>query len=204
MKILVSKIPESNNELRILHHIANAEPERGPRYITQLLGEFEHHGPNGVHKSLTFEPMGPTVNHMVEELPQFKPRKWGMNVRYPPWMAKAILKQSLEALAFLHENGIAHGDFQPGNMLFALDDINTRPESELRQEEDVEADSISPPVRRLDGKEDKWSPPYLCIAQTLAPFSKHSEGFKIKFSDMGGGQYLPVQSITSITSVPLP
>ena len=110
-----------------------------------------------------------------------------MKIRYPPQMAKSILKQSLQALAFLHENGIAHGDFQPGNMLFALDNINSKPENVLQQDEDVQARSISPPVQRLDGKQDRWAPRYLCIAQTLGPFTYYAEGFTIKLSDMGGG-----------------
>jgi len=170
-----------------LCHIAKVAPEQGPRYITQLLDMFEHHGPNGTHKCLVFEPMGPSVNSMVEELPQFKPRMWGMKVRYPPQMAKSILKQSIQALVFLHENGMAHGDLQPGNILFALDDIDSKPEDVLRQEEDVEANSISPPVQRLDGKQDKWAPRYLCVAQPMAAFTSHAKDFKIKLSDMGGG-----------------
>jgi serine/threonine protein kinase len=159
----------------------------GAWYFTQLLEEFEHRGPNGTHMCLVFEPMGPSVNTMVEELPQFKPRKRGMKIRYPLQMTKSILKQSLQALAFLYENGIAHGDFQPGNMLFALDDINSKPEDVLRQEEDVQSRSISPPVQRLDGKDDMWAPRYLCVAQPLVPFTYYGEGFKIKLSDMGGG-----------------
>jgi len=170
-----------------LSYIAEVAPVEGARYITQLLDEFEHHGPNGIHKCLVFEPMGPSVNTMVEELPQFNPRKWGMKVRYPPQMAKSILKQSLQALAFLHENGIVHGDFQPGNMLFALDDIITEPEDMLWQKGDAQTRSISPPVQRLDGKQDKWAPRYLCVAQPLVPFTNYTEGFKIKLSDMGGG-----------------
>jgi non-specific serine/threonine protein kinase len=130
---------------------------------------------------------------MVEELPQFKPRRRGMKVRYPLWMAKSILKQSLQALAFLHENGIAHGDFQPGNILFTLNNIDSTPEDVLRQEEDIQARLISPPVQRLDGKEDKWAPRYLCVAQPLVPFTCYTEGFKVKLWDMGGGESLPFQ-----------
>ncbi|KAJ5796094.1 uncharacterized protein N7518_004634 [Penicillium psychrosexuale] len=189
LKILVSQISGSTTELRILRHIAEVAPVEGTRYITQLLGEFEHRGPNGVHKCLVFEPMGPSVNSMVEELPQFKPRKQEMKIRYPVWMAKSILKQSLQALIFLHENGIAHGDFQPGNMLFTLNNVNSTPEDLLRQEEDVEAQSISPPVERLDGKQDKWAPPYLCVAQPLVPFTCYTEGFKVKLSDIGGAYF---------------
>lgn len=108
---------------------------------------------------------------MVEKLPQFNPRMLGMKVRYPSWMAKRILKQSLQALAFLHENGIA-----------------PTPEGVLRQEEDVQARLISPPVQRLDGKEDQGAPLYLCVAQPLVPFTCYTEGFNVKLSDMGGGE----------------
>ncbi len=171
----------------MLHHMAKVMPAaEGARRITQLLDEFEHHGPNGSHKCLVFEPMGPSVNSMVEELPQFKPRMWGMKGRYLPRMAKGILRQATQALALLHENGIAHGDFQPGNMLFALDDkMHSEPEESLQQKEDVQ--SISGPVQRLDGKPDKWAPRYLCVAQPLAAFTPYTKCFKIKLSDMGGG-----------------
>ncbi|KAK1772822.1 serine protein kinase [Phialemonium atrogriseum] len=201
LKILVSEISGSTTELRILRHITEVAPAERARHITQLLDEFEHRGPNGIHKCLVFEPMGPSVNSMVEELPRFNPRRWGVNVRYPPQMAKSILKQSLQSLAFLHENGIAHGDFQPGNMLFTLDDIDSKPEDVLRQEEDEQAMSISPPVQRLDDKQDRWAPRYLCVAQPLAPFTYYAEGFKIKLSDMGGAYFFtdpPTKPVTPL------
>lgn len=147
LKILVSKPSESTKELQILWHIAKVANRDGDKYITKMLDEFEHKGPNGVHKRLVFEPMGPSVNTMVEELPQFKPRRMDMVIRYPPPMAKSILKQSLPALAFLHKNGIIHGDFQPENILFGLNDINSKEEDTFRQEESVESRSISPPRR---------------------------------------------------------
>ncbi|KAJ5976631.1 hypothetical protein N7481_010338 [Penicillium waksmanii] len=190
LKILVSEVSRSTTEPRILRHIIEVAPAEGTRYVTRLIGEFEHRGPNGIHKCLVFEPMGPSVNTMAEELPQFKPRRREMRIRYPLWMAKSILKQSLQALAFLHENGIAHGDFQPGNILFTLNDINLFPENLLQQEENVQARSISPPVQRLDGKQDKWAPPYLCVAQPLVPLTCYTEGFKVKLSDMGGAYFL--------------
>ncbi|KAM0230072.1 hypothetical protein ACHAP5_011461 [Fusarium lateritium] len=186
LKILVSEISESGHELQILHHLANIASKDEGLHTTELLAEFEHHGPNGIHKCLVFEPMGPSVNVMVEELPQFRPKMWGMKIRYPPQMAKRILKQSLQGLAFLHRNGIAHGDFQPGNMLFSLDNINDYDEDVLRQEENVESWSISPLVERLDGKQDKWAPRYLCIAQPLGSYASPTDDFRIKLSDMGG------------------
>ncbi|KAF5000364.1 hypothetical protein FGRMN_1832 [Fusarium graminum] len=189
LKILVSEITESSQELQILHHLAQVAPDEGAQHVTQLLSEFEHDGPNGKHKCLVFEPMGPSANSMVEELPQFKPRTFHMKLRYPPQMAKSILKQSLQGLAFLHRNNIAHGDFQPGNMLFSLKDIDNLSEDVLRQEKNVETQSTSPLVERRDGKQDKWAPEYLCIAQPLGDFASPIDDFKIKLSDMGGAYF---------------
>ncbi|KAM3446439.1 hypothetical protein MY3296_009673 [Beauveria thailandica] len=199
LKILVAEASGQASEARILQHLAAVAPAEEQRYITQLLDEFEHCGPNGTHKCLVLEPMGPTVNSMVEELPQFKPRRRQMRVRYPLNVAKRILKQSLQALAFLHSNGVAHGDFQPGNMLFSLQHLDSATEDILRQEEDVQAGSISPPVQRLDGKQDAWAPRYLCIAQPLSEFTCYEGDFKIKLGDMGGAFFLndpPLKPIT--------
>ncbi|KAK0749692.1 serine protein kinase [Schizothecium vesticola] len=193
LKILVSEISEPTRELQILRHIA--ESAEGNRHITQLLDEFKHHGPNGSHICLVFEPMGPSANSMVEALPQFNPPNIRMKIRYPPWMAKSILRQSLEALAFLHNNGLAHGDFQPGKILFALDDINSKPEDVFQQEENM----TSPPVQRLDGKNDPWAPRYLYIAQPLVSFTPYTKGFKVKLSDMGGAYFFtdpPAKPVT--------
>ncbi|CRG90079.1 serine protein kinase, putative [Talaromyces islandicus] len=65
------------------------------------------------------------------------------------------------------------------------------PKDVLRQEEDLQARLISPPVQRLAGKEDIWAPQYLCVAQPLVPFTCYAEGLKVKLSDMGGGKYPP-------------
>ncbi|KAJ5543324.1 hypothetical protein N7461_009327 [Penicillium sp. DV-2018c] len=203
LKILVSNISESTTELRILRHIIERAPEEGTRYITRLLDEFEHRGPNGLHKCLVLEPMGPSVNTMVEELPQFNPRRREMKIRYPLQMAKSILKQSLLALAFLHQNGIAHGDFQLGNILFSLNDIDSTPEELLLQKEDVQARSISPPIQRMDGKQDKWAPQYLCVAQSLVPFTSYTEGFKVKLSDMGGAYFFTAPPRKRVTPLGL-
>ncbi|GKT50820.1 serine/threonine-protein kinase SSN3 [Colletotrichum spaethianum] len=181
LKILVSEISRFTADLRILRHIAEVALREASQHVTRLLGDFEHLGPNGIHKVLVLEPMGASVNNMVEELPQFKPRRQEMIVAI-----RLIWQRSLQALEFLHDNGVSHGDFQPGNLLFTLDDIESKPKDVLRQAEDVQARSISPPVERLDGKQDKWAPRYLCIAQPLEQFTHYTEGFNIKLSDMGG------------------
>lgn len=188
----------SSSEARVLHHLSQIAPVEAASFFTQLLDDFTLDGPNGTHRCLVFEPMGPSVNSMVEELPQFRPRRWEMKVRYPPVMAKTILKQGLQGLEFLHRHNIAHGDFQPGNMLFALQNLDDQPEDALRQDE-KDQNCVSSLVQRLDGKQDKCAPRYLCVAQPLTPFASHdAKDLKIKLSDIGGGVYSLISSIPSI------
>ncbi|CAK7201539.1 hypothetical protein SEUCBS139899_004245 [Sporothrix eucalyptigena] len=173
--------------------------------LTKMLGTFDLQGPNGTHTCILFEPMGPTVNRMVEALPQFKPRRMPlalrlrMIVRYPPWMAKQILRGLLEALQFLHAHGIAHGDVQPGNMLFSLraGELDGVGDKDLWQPADA---SLGPGLSyRLDGKIDCWAPKHLYIPQPLAEFADREPGFRIKLADLGGAYLLarpPAKIIT--------
>jgi serine/threonine protein kinase len=131
--------------------------------------------------------MGLSANSMVEELPWFKPRTGDMEIRYPPWMAKRLLQEVLKGLAFVHANGITHGDVQPGNMLFGLRDLSDIPEDDLKQDENYHFGSFSPPLERLDGKADKWAPKYLAVPQPLDGYTNIGKDFVVKLSDFGGG-----------------
>jgi hypothetical protein len=77
-------------------------------------------------------------------------------------------------------------------VLFSLDDIESEPEGILLQEESVGFVPINSLVQRRDGKEDPWAPRYLYTEKPLAPFVNLAGDFKIKLSDMGGGEYFPV------------
>ncbi|ATY63674.1 serine kinase [Cordyceps militaris] len=47
----------------------------GRQCVVQPSDEFTLYGPNGIHMYLVFESMEPSVNIIVEKLPQFKPGK---------------------------------------------------------------------------------------------------------------------------------
>jgi serine/threonine protein kinase len=159
-------------------------------YITPLLGHFYHTGPNGKHLCLVLEPMGGNTNHLVEEVPSIWPQKPDRTEnRYPLWMAKLVLREVLESLAFLHAQGVAHGDLRPQHMLFALEDLHDVPEDELKTDVDNNPRrSISPPVKRLDGKEDWWAPEYLAVPQSLYEYTNFARGFKVRLCDFGDGK----------------
>ena len=103
-----------------------------------LLDSFEHRGPNGLHRCLVFDVMGPSSSTMFDYLPSSwrspgqagEPTENGEG-RPALWVAKSVLRQILLGLDFLHKNRIVHGDLQPGNFLFSMKDLSTFRENDL-------------------------------------------------------------------------
>ena len=65
-----------------------------------MLDHFEHEGPNGTHQCLVLEPLGPNVLSEAE--------LYSSN-RLPGKIAWEASGQTVQALAYIHDNGIAHG-----------------------------------------------------------------------------------------------
>lgn len=175
----------------MLDHLSKLAPrDTRSQHVTVLLDSFLHWGINGKHQCLVFEPMGATAASLVEELPENKPKMYGIRQRYPKWMAKKILLHALRGLAFLHENGIVHGDVQPGNLLFSIENIEHVSEDALKQDEA----STAIPIHRTDGKTDKWAPKNLYLKQPLYDHVQVGPELCVKLSDLGSGK--PRQSST--------
>lgn len=66
----------------------------------QLLDQFEHDGPNGTHLCLVLELLGPSVVSKAES--------YGGN-RLPGNLAWEASKKTVQALEYIHANGIVHG-----------------------------------------------------------------------------------------------
>jgi serine/threonine protein kinase len=185
LKVLSAKESAKTQELTIHQRLAEltAPPHPGSKHVVALLDSFRHQGPNGTHLCLVFEPMGPSANSMAEHLSK-EPRS---GRKYPKAMAKEILRHTLLGLDFLHQNGIVHGDVQPGNMLFAVNSDLSSVNEEKLQQDFSQKQVISEPPKRLDGKVDKWAPRYLAVSQSLASYVDTSSGFTVKISDLGAG-----------------
>lgn len=171
LKIITSE-SDTTRELEILNHLKNS------KHVTHLLDNFTHTGPNGLHKCLIFEPMGPSVDNLVYEFPQYDRKQNTMVARYPMKMAKSILKQVLQGLVQMHENGIAHGDLKMGNMLFSVRDV----EGDVSQEGSLNDRCVAWPVEGGEGV-----PGCLYAAQPLTGFVDMHD-FTVKLSDFGGGK----------------
>ncbi|KAK0121689.1 hypothetical protein ONS95_009974 [Cadophora gregata] len=167
----------SKKELRMCRKLENADRSPGDSSaeirVVNLLDSFKHTGPNGVHRCFVFEPMGPSVQEMLEVLPP--------SSSYV--VVKSVLKQVLLGLHFLHSNEIAHGDLNPGNILCSLRKFTEHDKGVLLEQP---AESIiSAPVRRKDGQGHGGSPKCLYIAQPLIQMVDHTANLNVKLSDLG-------------------
>ena len=190
LKILESNGTDSQTELKILDAISkNTVQHPGRELIMMPLDSFYHRGPNGNHLCLVFEAMGPDAVHVTQNFPPEVFSKRDRDSRaLPIWMAKSVLRHGLLAIDFLHQCGIAYGDFQPGNLLLSIKDISSVEEDSLSQGH--MDGSVSQPLLRLDGKEDRWAPKYLAESMPLAEFVDFSPQLVVKLSDMGGAFFI--------------
>lgn len=72
-------------------------------HVVRLLDSFIHTGPNGTHRCLVLELLGPNLDYIIRT-------DYLENDKFllPETILK-IAKQLLEGLAFVHKAGYAHG-----------------------------------------------------------------------------------------------
>ncbi|RDW61130.1 uncharacterized protein DSM5745_10628 [Aspergillus mulundensis] len=108
-------------ELNVLKELASRPAYS--QYVVRLIENFELDGPNGTHCCLVFELLGPSVPDMIDM--RFS------DGRLPGALAKAITKQALLGLDFLHQQKIAHGDLHTRNLAFSIDAMENVSEQEF-------------------------------------------------------------------------
>lgn len=196
IKVKTAESSMEDSELEILKHLAKSSPnDERLRYISSLLTSFSHHGPNGNHHCLVFKPLGGSISAALDELPENQALKRGQRARYPLWMAKRILYQTLMGLTLLHKDNIIHGDLQLGNILCSL---NAPTEEEIACWKEDDEDEATEPVIRKDGEPDRWAPRYVAIVDPLFEFTDLGEGFAIQISDFGAGTLASRHSVRKI------
>lgn len=129
--------------------------------------------------------MGPSISAVLTAPHKYydleNPPTWC----FPTARNKAFLRNVLCGLEFLHSNNIVHGDLQSGNLLFSLQDLTAVDPEKLEQNE---KNSQLDPVKRLDGKVDKWAPKYLAAAKPLTEEALPQDQQVVKLADFGGGK----------------
>ncbi|KAI5860718.1 kinase domain-containing protein [Durotheca rogersii] len=108
LKILRADVTNAN-ELRILQHLKGLGSDH-PNVVS-LYDSFQIEGPNGSHHCLVFPALGPSLyNLSVAE-----------NLSGP--VRHRVCQQIASGMAFLHQQGICHGDLTISNIVFELPDI---------------------------------------------------------------------------------
>jgi serine/threonine-protein kinase SRPK3 len=87
---------------RDLHTLLSIGESNASKYVVQLFDSFDHRGPNGTHKCLVFELLGPTVDFVLIDY-------CDSHDKLDPMTILNMTKQFLQGVAALHAAGYAHG-----------------------------------------------------------------------------------------------
>ncbi|OJI81370.1 hypothetical protein ASPTUDRAFT_32781 [Aspergillus tubingensis CBS 134.48] len=172
LKVLKAEAFQDNNkELSVLLALSDSNKNHpGKEHVVQLLDHFYTKEPNGAHLCLVFPTM---ISDGAAMTVSGSPREVGY--------IRAVSRQLLLGLDFLHDSGIVHCDPQPANILFSVAGGT-----------DMEALLQTPefsPVKWLEGVTvDDSAPKYLIPSQRRrgqlsdADFST----LEVKIGDLGG------------------
>ncbi|KAG6111619.1 hypothetical protein E4U13_004738 [Claviceps humidiphila] len=96
-----------------IREVSQRSSHEGPKYISPLLDQFTHGGPNGDHVCLVFDVLG---YHLGLQTAFYN------NGLLPGKAVKEIIRQVLTGLDFLHrECGVIHSNLEPQNILVELE-----------------------------------------------------------------------------------
>ncbi|KAJ7237295.1 kinase-like domain-containing protein [Mycena haematopus] len=118
VKIVQASESSTSCEAAILKHLCTG-PISDPPGVLQLLDSFTLTSANGIHQALVTEPV-----ILLQDLLKLPGASVESNTR-------SLVRQALEALAFIHQRGIAHGDLYPSNIGAAIPDLDSFSEVDI-------------------------------------------------------------------------
>ncbi|KAG5959089.1 hypothetical protein E4U56_005095 [Claviceps arundinis] len=157
---LGSEKPLLDREAEILSQICKTGPgKHGYKRVIELLDVFIVEGPNGFHQCLVTEVVAPLSDENANDYCSFD-----------------VVRQIVEGFAFLHEEGIVHGDPHIGNFGIAL------PQLDQFEEADIMEYFLNPELILVIPRDPKLSinsiPPYIVKSViTTADFLKSRKVF---------------------------
>ncbi|KAK9245749.1 kinase-like domain-containing protein [Lipomyces tetrasporus] len=114
LKVVTAEASSTCNELRILQHL-NESAINHPAcdHILSLLDQFTIEGPNGFHACLVSPFAGPDLAQI-----SYTHRLRGA-------LAGKFARQVTQAIGYLHDRGVAHGDLNTSNVLIQLAHVDS-------------------------------------------------------------------------------
>ena len=112
LKILKANFSRISNETQIPHHLEqHSQKHPGRGFVTFLLDEFTISGPNGDHRCLVSEALGPNVHDLKESFTcELLPLK----------IARRVVVQLALGLAYVHLCDVVHGGQQKSPCRFSM------------------------------------------------------------------------------------
>lgn len=126
IKILMAKASKYRNELGCLHYLSKKPSTHpGRKYVAAsfLDRHFWLRGPNGRHLALVSKVSGPSVSQMT-----------GWHIRIRERLARKIARQVTQGLAYLHSEGICHGNLTASSVLFQLANFDSWSEEKVYEQ----------------------------------------------------------------------
>ncbi|OTA82972.1 hypothetical protein M434DRAFT_47944, partial [Hypoxylon sp. CO27-5] len=177
VKIMTADYSSRGVEEKIFDHLRSqfTTTDLDKHHITVPLEQFWLEGPNGRHLCLVMPILGMDISN------------WRLTLRSVHEQmvtdTKRICRQAIEALRFLHEQGICHGDFKPGNVLMkirGIDDLSKEQlieimgEPELIEVETVSGSSPGPraPEYCVESADQFWCEKMLTNSITIIDFGE--------------------------------
>ncbi|KPM42257.1 hypothetical protein AK830_g4292 [Neonectria ditissima] len=162
-------------QLQVMRTIATSSLKHpGAAFMMKLLDHFEFDGPNGTHKCLVLELLGPSISDVLEVRLADK----GL----PGELAKKVARQILLGLDYLHQHGIVHGDLHTRNIAFALPLLDSAGEDELSR---ILGKPELGQVRRVNGEPLESGVPKYLVRPSSYPSSVLSLPDSVKIVDYG-------------------
>ncbi|WEW56754.1 hypothetical protein PRK78_002205 [Emydomyces testavorans] len=184
VKINVSRITGKSNETRILRWLRDSNHHGQPGYdnIVGLLDDFTIRGPNGTHECLVTEVVA-RLRDLVDD------------ATFPTY-TREISFQVLSGLAYLHNQGVTHGDFHFGNIGICIPQLQELSEEQLLDFlMNQTSTAITPVIPRDPLDQSQSLPAYVIPFINLVTFLKFSLGtsarfapIRVKILDFGNGE----------------
>ncbi|KAK4980834.1 hypothetical protein LTR28_000116 [Elasticomyces elasticus] len=130
LKVLTAEASRNPTELKLLRHLdehSYANPCRSS--INATLDDSTINGPNGMHLCYVSQPGGPSLAALIDSPDEVAGTR---RLRAP--LARTLSRQLANAVSFMHDVGVVHGDITPKNVLLQLKGIDAWPAETIYQQ----------------------------------------------------------------------
>lgn len=193
VKVMMADHSSKETDTKIIQHLKSqvSAEELLENSIAVPLEEFWINGPNGSHQCFVMPVFGCRVDD------------WRRSLHWSQYESgtqpRAICRQIVKAMDFLHRHGVCHGDFRPANILMQVEGIDALDKSEVNR-------ILGEPELRGLGKgspgSETW--PDYCVVSLSDRVSKWTELLTTKVAIIDYGESFLIGDSKESSGIPMP